>query len=128
LIRKIFSDKNTKDTDTKVTLIFANQTEEDILIRDELEGYAKKYPDRFKLVHALDRPSKNWTGHVGFVTSDLVKEHLPGPDTPDTIVFCCGPDAMLAALAGAKAPDKSQGPLGGILKQLNYPQDKVYKF
>lgn len=100
-----------------MTLIFANQTEEDILLRDELEGYAKDYPDRFKLVYALDRPPKGWTGHTGFVTKELVKQHMPGPNTPSTVIFVCGPNSMQALLAGPKAPDMSQGELTGILKE-----------
>lgn len=34
---------------TTVSLLYANQSEEDILVRDLLEGYAEKHPDRFKL-------------------------------------------------------------------------------
>ncbi|KAI8146343.1 hypothetical protein BJV82DRAFT_510116 [Fennellomyces sp. T-0311] len=127
LVRKIFGNKSTDDK-TKVTLIFANQTEDDILLREELESYAKSYPNRFKVVYALDRPPAKWDGHTGFVSKELIKKYLPKPDTPDSVIFVCGPDPMLAALAGAKAPDKSQGELGGVLKELGYPQDHVYKF
>ena len=116
MIRKIFGNKSTDDK-TKVTLIFANQTEDDILLREELESYAKSYPNRFKVVYALDRPPRKWDGHTGFVSKELVEKNLPGPDTPDSIIFVCGPDPMLASVAGAKAPDKSQGELGGVLKE-----------
>ncbi|KAI9484732.1 hypothetical protein BDB00DRAFT_878507 [Zychaea mexicana] len=127
VIRKIF-DTNSKDDKTKVTLIFTNQTEDDILLREELDGYAKKYPNRFKVVYGLDRPPAKWGGHTGFVSKELIKKNLPAPCTPDSVIFVCGPDPMLAAVAGAKAPDKSQGELGGVLKELGYGQDHVYKF
>lgn len=42
---------------TKISLLFANQTEEDILVRSELELLSKKN-DNFKLWYTLDRPSE----------------------------------------------------------------------
>ncbi|KAI7854529.1 hypothetical protein BDC45DRAFT_545266 [Circinella umbellata] len=132
LIRKIFDTDSkfdkTKDEKIKVTLIFTNQTEDDILLRKELDGYAKQFPYRFKVIYGVDRPSPGWKGHTGFVTKELIQKHLPGPDTPSSVIFVCGPDPQLAAIAGPKAEDKSQGQLGGILKELGYPQDHVYKF
>lgn len=116
VIRKVFDEKK-GDKNTKITLVFANQTEEDILLKDELDGYAKAYPDRFKVVYALDRPPKNWDGIQGFVSADVIKKYMPGPDAQNSLVMVCGPDPMLAAISGGKAPDKSQGELGGILKE-----------
>ena len=55
LIRHIT--KNPKDK-TKLALIFANQTEDDILLRNELEEVAKNHPDQFKLWYTLDRPNE----------------------------------------------------------------------
>lgn len=40
---------------TKVFLLFANQTEEDILLRSELELLAKRH-ENFELWYTLDRP------------------------------------------------------------------------
>ena len=48
--------KDPADT-TKVSLLFANQTEEDILLRSELELLAKRH-DNFELWYTLDRPSE----------------------------------------------------------------------
>ncbi|KAI9248843.1 hypothetical protein BDA99DRAFT_548840 [Phascolomyces articulosus] len=127
VIRKVF-DKKSNDENTKITLIFANQTEEDILLKEELDGYAKQYPERFQVIYALDRPPKEWSGLQGFVSAEAIKKYLPGPETESLKVFICGPDPMLTSISGPKAKDKSQGELGGILKELGYPQDKVYKF
>ena len=43
LVRAVFRDPEDK---TNLNLLFANQTEEDILLRNELEEVQKKYPDR----------------------------------------------------------------------------------
>lgn len=55
LIRQITRDP--KD-ETKLSLIFANQTEEDILLRDELEEAALSHPDQVKIWYTVDRPTE----------------------------------------------------------------------
>ena len=35
---------------------------------------------------------------------------------------------MMRHISGSKARDRSQGPVGGILKELGYTQDQVHKF
>ena len=55
LIRAVFRDKSDK---TNISLLFANQTEDDILLREELEDVKKQFPDRFKLWYTVDRPKE----------------------------------------------------------------------
>ncbi|ORY90191.1 hypothetical protein BCR35DRAFT_299760 [Leucosporidium creatinivorum] len=42
-------------------------------------------------------------------------------------VIVCGPEQMVNAVAGPRARDLSQGPVGGMLGQLGYSQDEVVK-
>lgn len=58
---------------------------------------------------------------------DMLKQHLPHPG-PDSLVLVCGPPGMMGALSGDKLPDKSQGPLTGLLKELGFDESNVYKF
>ena len=58
LIRQVFRDKNDR---TCLSLLFANQTEDDILLREELEEVQKEYPERFKLWYTVDRPNEGMT-------------------------------------------------------------------
>ena len=51
IIKSVLKDK--EDT-TKVSLLFANQTEEDILLRSELEWLNKQH-DNFSLWYTVDR-------------------------------------------------------------------------
>ena len=76
---------------TEVWLIFANQTEEDILLRQELERISSK---KFHLHYTLDRPPKGWKYSSGFITTDMCREHLPPPHE-STMIFCCGPLPMI---------------------------------
>lgn len=54
LIRHITSDPY---DNTELSLIFANQTEKDILVRKELEECVKNHPKQFKLWYTLDTPA-----------------------------------------------------------------------
>lgn len=56
IIRQIA--KITND-DTKLSLLYANQTEKDILVRKELEEVAEKHPDQFKLWYTVDTPTES---------------------------------------------------------------------
>lgn len=85
--------KNPSDT-TKLRLLFANQTEQDILVRNELETYQKNYPDRFSLWYTVDRPPENWAYSSGFVSRDMVAEHLPTP-SENCVILMCGPPIMI---------------------------------
>lgn len=52
LIRHITRDP---DDSTEMSLLFANQSENDILLKDELEEVAKTHPAQFKLWYTVDR-------------------------------------------------------------------------
>jgi len=86
-----------------VSLLFANQTEHDILVRDYLEEYQRKFTDRMKLWYTLDRPPPKWIeGSLkdsigrseGFVTDTMILDALPAPAS-DTVILCCGPPPMI---------------------------------
>uniref|UniRef100_A0A6U3VAN4 NADH-cytochrome b5 reductase n=1 Tax=Ditylum brightwellii TaxID=49249 RepID=A0A6U3VAN4_9STRA len=88
--------RDPKDKTTKLSLIFANQTEDDILVRKELESIAKEYPDRFKLHYTLDRAPADWKYSTGFINEDMIKTHLPAAEADgSTQIFMCGPPPMV---------------------------------
>lgn len=89
LIRQILKDPEDK---TEVSLIFANQTEEDILLRPELEDIAGE--KNFKLWYTLDKPPADWKYSTGFINDTMIKDHLPEPGD-DTLILMCGPPPMI---------------------------------
>ncbi|KAI1431354.1 oxidoreductase NAD-binding domain-containing protein [Xylaria sp. CBS 124048] len=125
LIRSIFSNPEDK---TKVTLVFGNVTEEDILLKQELADIENTYPQRFRAFYVLDNPPKGWTGSKGYISKDLLKTVLPEPKEGNIKVFVCGPPGLYKAISGTKKSPKDQGELSGILKELGYTEDQVYKF
>lgn len=91
LIRDIL--KHSED-ETEMKLLFANQTEEDILLRPEIEEQATKYPNRFSFWYTVDRPGDGWKYSSGFVTDEMLKANLFEP-SDDTLTLMCGPPPMV---------------------------------
>ncbi|KAF1961844.1 hypothetical protein CC80DRAFT_463308 [Byssothecium circinans] len=119
LIRAICEDE--RDT-TEVSLIFANQTECDILLRKELETFARRYPKNFKLWSMLDKPPEGWAYGSGFVTAEKMKLNLPTPG-PDTKFMLCGPPGMINASKKALASLGARAP--GAVAKMN---DEIFCF
>ncbi|KAF3766494.1 hypothetical protein M406DRAFT_37509 [Cryphonectria parasitica EP155] len=82
---------------TEVSLIYANRTEGDILLREELETFARRYPNNLKIHYLLDSPPENWTYGTGFVTKELMAERFPSPQEEGSKVLLCGPPGMVNA-------------------------------
>ncbi|KAK5989575.1 NADH-cytochrome b5 reductase 1 [Cladobotryum mycophilum] len=93
LIRAIC--ENDRDA-TEISLLYANRTEQDILLREELDAYARKYPKVFKVYYLLDQPPADWQFGSGYVTKDMMAERFPTP-SDDTKIMLCGPPGMVNA-------------------------------
>lgn len=125
LCRAIFNNPNDK---TKVTLVFGNIKEEDILLKPEFTELEKDYPQRFRAFYTLNQPPEKWQQGSGNITKDLLKTVLPAPDSGNVKVFVCGPPGLYKAISGTKKSPADQGELDGMLKELGYTKDQVYKF
>ena len=73
------------EDETCLSLLFANQTEEDILLRKELEAVQTEHPDRFKLWYTVDRPGEGWQYSSGFVSAEIIQKAL-FPPSGDNLV------------------------------------------
>ena len=80
----------------KMNLLFANQTEADILCREEIESDVAKYgADKFSADYTLDRPPKaGWSHFCGFITKEMIEKTMPPPGKR-TQILICGPPPML---------------------------------
>lgn len=117
--------KNSNDN-TQVSLLYANVSPDDVLLKAELDRLAASYPN-FKVFYTVDKPTKSWRGGAGFVSSDMILKGLPAP-SEDTLILVCGPPGLMNHISGDKAKDRSQGVLSGLLKDLGYTEEMVYKF
>uniref|UniRef100_H0UYI3 NADH-cytochrome b5 reductase n=1 Tax=Cavia porcellus TaxID=10141 RepID=H0UYI3_CAVPO len=112
LIRHIT--KNPSDK-TRMSLLFANQTEEDILMRKELEELASTHLDQFSVWYTLDRPPVEWNYSSGFVTANMIREHLPPPGK-GTLILVCGPPPLIHTAAHPS------------LEKLGYTKDMIFTY
>ncbi|KAK9254849.1 hypothetical protein V1507DRAFT_496857 [Lipomyces tetrasporus] len=94
LIRAICEDP--KDN-TKISVIYGNRSESDIMLRGKLDHYARVKPHKFKIYYTLDQPGPEWTGGKGHVTKDLLKAKMPQV-SPDAKILLCGPPGMVNAM------------------------------
>ncbi|KAG0284501.1 NADH-cytochrome b5 reductase [Linnemannia gamsii] len=112
--------KNPEDK-TSVNFIFANVTEEDILLKGELDLLSQKHP-QFKIHYVLSKASEGWTGGVGYVNAEMIKEHMPAP-AADIKVLLCGPPPMISSMSKI-TQDFGYDKVNAVSKL----HDQVYKF
>jgi nitrate reductase (NAD(P)H) len=105
LVRRIAEDENDP---TEVRVIDANKTEDDILLRSELEKLVKESRNQLKITHVLSHPKQkgDWEaagGLSGHVDSGVIEEKLFAP-SEDSVALLCGPPGLIqkAALPALK--------------------------
>lgn len=86
VIKAIIRGRATGDR-TEIDLLFANVNPDDILLKDDLDALAAK-DSKFRVHYVLNNPPENWTGGVGFVTEDMIKQKLPAPASDVKILIC----------------------------------------
>lgn len=72
VVKAIIRGRQTAGDRTEVDLIFANVTEKDILLKEDLDALAAE-DKGFRVHYVLDKPSAGWTGGVGFVTAEMIQ-------------------------------------------------------
>ncbi|KAK9101951.1 hypothetical protein Sjap_019205 [Stephania japonica] len=114
------------DDNTQLSLLYANISPDDILLKTKLDILEASHPN-LKIFYTVDNPTNDWKGGVGYISKDVVVKGLPGP-SEDTLILVCGPPGMMEHISGEKAKDWTQGELKGLLKDVGYTEEMVYKF
>jgi len=83
--------RDPEDT-TKVSFLYANNSEDDILLKEELDQMSKD--SRFTVWHTLTTPPEDWSYSSGFISPQMCKDHLL-PHSDNTIACMCGPPPMI---------------------------------
>ncbi len=81
---------------TRVSLLYANKTPGDIIVKDMLDEWAASSAGQFRVHYTVDDASgvADWGGSTGFITAEMIEANLPGPSA-ETLVLMCGPPPML---------------------------------
>ncbi|MEM6298921.1 MAG: ferredoxin--NADP reductase, partial [Bacteroidota bacterium] len=87
---------------SKVSLIYANQNEQSIIFKDQLEKLQAKHGDRLIVKHALAEPlqaitKENWESGMlhGARLREIIGEELPQHATAQTHYYLCGPTGLM---------------------------------
>uniref|UniRef100_A0A0K0FFA8 NADH-cytochrome b5 reductase n=1 Tax=Strongyloides venezuelensis TaxID=75913 RepID=A0A0K0FFA8_STRVS len=91
IIKSVISNPNDM---TKMYLLYANQSENDILLREEFDALAKDYPHKFSVWYTIDKANDGWKYSTGFINEEMIKKHLPSPSSSSGILMC-GPPPMI---------------------------------
>lgn len=90
--------KDPTDT-TKVKLIYANVSLDDILLKKELDDLTGNHPN-LSVYYVLDSAPVDWTGGVGYVTKEMLEQNIPAPAS-DVKLLLCGPPPMVSSVKKA---------------------------
>lgn len=112
VIRAVLKDPNDH---TVCYLLFANQSEKDILLRPELEELRNEHSSRFKLWYTVDKAPDAWDYSQGFVNEEMIRDHLPPPGE-ETLILMCGPPPMIQF---ACLPN---------LERVGHPKERCFTF
>jgi cytochrome-b5 reductase len=112
-------------SDIEVTMLYGSRDSKDILGQDLLDSWSKQ-SDRLSVTHILSHEPEDseWGGAVGYISKEVIEKHLPPPEDKESIIFICGPPPMYNALCGSR--DEKE--LSGLLKEIGYSAEQVYKF
>lgn len=91
---------------TTVHLLFANHSEDDVLLQAELEACARDDPARFNVWFTVSAAAGDathqavaaapWKYSRGRIDDAMIGQHMPKPG-PDTLIVLCGPNAFVNA-------------------------------
>lgn len=108
-IRSICRYCTDKQMKTRISLIYGNRTENDIVFKKEFEDMQKQN-NNLKCAFTIDEPNAGWKGLTGLINGKMIKKEIP--DYKETVFYLCGPPGMVNALKG-------------IIKQIEIPSDQI---
>ena len=85
---------------TKITLLYANGSPDDIVYRQEWKEYEAENP-KFTAIHTITKPSEStseWKGHRGRIDAEMIRRYIERPDK--ALYLVCGPPSLVTDLTG----------------------------
>ncbi|KAJ2702466.1 hypothetical protein H4R19_005359 [Coemansia spiralis] len=120
------------DAATRITVLYGAQTAADLVFRDRLEALAAQHAGRLDVAYMAEReaPAGREAVLAGRPDAASVGALVRGFDAATDVVLVCGPEAMMAAVCGARpvGAGRGQGPLRGVLRDLGFAPASVFKF
>ncbi|KAJ4221423.1 hypothetical protein NW757_014462 [Fusarium falciforme] len=117
------------DDKTKINLIYGVRNDSEILFKEKFAQWQREFPNQFRATFVVRQPEPGSPYKREEIDAALLARVAPRSTSADPLamkVFVCGPPGMEAALVGAGG--FGRGDAGGILEQLGYTKDQVFKF
>lgn len=95
--------------DTKITLIYSNRFEDEIVFKDELEEMQKQNMN-LRVVYTVTRPGEKWNGYRGRIDKEMIQKEIP--DYMERVFYICGPSKMVEAMVS-------------VLKEMDIPDKQI---
>ncbi len=72
-----FVRQNIQNDSTEFFIIYANKTEEDIMLKKELDALAQTYPKQIHIFYTLEHiPVNNTSYGQGYITKEVIQQHM----------------------------------------------------
>jgi nitrate reductase (NAD(P)H) len=95
VLRAVMKDK---DDPTTCVVLDGNRLVEDILCKEELDGFAGENAERCRVVHTLTKAPEDWQGLRGRIGKGLLEEYCGRGEVGEQLVLICGPEALEKAV------------------------------
>jgi ring-1,2-phenylacetyl-CoA epoxidase subunit PaaE len=105
------------ESESIVSLIYANRDIDSIIFKDKLHELEDKYEGRLHVIHILDNAPMEWQGYSGLLNHELLTklfERIPDWGHDKTTYLMCGPEGMMNNVQT-------------LLEQQGVPSEKVFK-
>jgi ring-1,2-phenylacetyl-CoA epoxidase subunit PaaE len=90
-----------KETNSNVTLVYANRNPDSVIFKQVLADMEKTFGSRFKVIHNYDQAPFTWFGLKGMLTTDkianIVKQKIGG-SYDQYFYYTCGPGTMMVVV------------------------------
>jgi ring-1,2-phenylacetyl-CoA epoxidase subunit PaaE len=86
----------------RLTLIYGNRSEADVIFRDRFAELVAAHPERLTALHVLEHAEGNTLGATpGLLVREVIEAKLEGIDPSETLYFVCGPAPVMDAARDA---------------------------
>jgi len=99
---------------TEISIITTNRTEEDILMKAEIDAFSIKYG--VSVTHNITRPTESWKGCAGHFTVGFIRDDLALGDSNSHAVIISGTESMKKTISKIFTDD------------LKFPESSIYLY
>lgn len=111
----------------KTHMIYGSRSKDDILGKEMLDSWVENHSEKLSVTHVLSHEESEVGDDYkkGFIDRKLIESIVPPPSAgSDVLIFVCGPPIMYDILCGGR----SEEGVSGVLGEMGYNADQVYKF